>query len=255
MSNQERNSLFVIGRTLRKFGLVDVFGLGEVVESGRYLSRAKIERLITDSDVLLPAGLSAKFLSEHLAADLNIGSHDADQELATQLTSLASIPAGRPSAGRYHTAILKILRLLFESRLGMITKEKQIMSGTKRVDLKADNDQREGFFAALRQRRDFFCPYVFIECKNYAGDLKNPEVDQLLGRLTPKTTQFGMIVCRQVQDERKVLKRLQSPFLSEGKVVLLVVDKTLSDLAQARINYGLTAFDQRLHKEFEKVAL
>jgi hypothetical protein len=180
---------------------------------------------------------------------------DQRDDLSELVAELAKIPPGKLAANRFHAAILDVFRLLFESRLGKIEKEVKIFSDSKRVDLKANNDQKEGFFANLRPDYRLYCPYVFVECKNYAEDVKNPEFDQLLCRLTPTTTQVGFIVCRQIKDSKKAWQRSITAFLRETKLVLLLTDTDIVNLANARVRNGLIGLDDSLRQLLEKVIL
>ena len=219
-----------------------------------------IERLITESGVILPPGTSANFLSEHIIGDLMESERDQideDQDLLRLVAGLAKIPKGKKAAGQFHTAIQDILRTLFKGRLGTIEKETPIFSGIKRVDLKAANDQREGFFVNLREHYHLKCPYIFFECKNYAEDPNNPEFDQLLTRLNPTSTQVGYIVCRQIKDSSRALQRCKEAYLREDrkKLMLWLTDEDMIELANARAEDGLAAVDAALKPRLEQVIL
>lgn len=218
-----------------------------------------IERLITESGMLLPRGTSAKALSEHIIGDLKASESnfvDADRELSRLVTALSQIPVGKKTAGQYHTAILEILRLLFAQRLGAIEKEKPIFSKLKRVDLKASNDQKEGFFVSLREKYNLYCPYVFFECKNYKEDPENPEFDQLLTRLNRTSTQVGYVVCRQIENPAKAAQHCKDPFLREDKKLMLwLTDSDMIELANARVHEGIAALDSLLKHRLETVIL
>jgi hypothetical protein len=105
-------------------------------------------------------------------------------------TSLEQIPGGRECAGRYHTAIL-----------GLLT---------------------EIFYPYLTHPVKIHCPYVSVECKNYAEDPHNPELDQLMGRFSRKRGKFGILVCRKVHDPQTLLKRLRDVVNNtEGAIIVL----------------------------------
>jgi hypothetical protein len=255
----QRNRLLVVARTLRRFGIVDHFGIGDILQRGRTPSKQTIERLIKESSRPLPPGVNAKFLTERILDDLATAeSHretDDDQQLLKLVAVLPQIPVGKSAAHKFHIAMLDILPLLFESRLGSIKKEQEIFDGLKYVDLKANNDQKDGIFAQLRDHFRFYSPYVFIECKNYAEDLKNPEFDQLIARLGPTTTQIGCIICRRVTDSGKVLDRAKVPFNKEHKLILVLADADITRLANARIQSGPDVMDAMLKEYAERVIL
>ena len=37
------------------------------------------------------------------------------------------------------------------------------------------------------------CPFVFVECNNYTGEVANPEIDQLSGRFSNRRERMGML--------------------------------------------------------------
>lgn len=249
----------MVARTLRRFNLVDSFGLGQLVEKDRLPSRMLVARKIVESGTLLPRGISAKFLAENIVGDLRASEGDdaeADQKLLRLVAGLSRIPKGKKDAGRFHTAILNIFPLLFAQRLGAIDKEEPIFGKLKRLDLKAANDQEDGFFVNLREHYSLYCPYVFFECKNYKGDLENPEFDQLMTRLNRTSTQVGYIVCRQIEDVEKAIKHCKEPFLREDKKLMMwLTDADLIELANARVNEGVAALDSLLIQRLETVIL
>lgn len=65
--------------------------------------------------------------------------------------------------------------------------------------------------------------------KNYGRDIKNPEFDQLAGRLTPQRGRVGLLVVRNVATEELTLLRSCDRHLQEGKVCLVL---DLDDLAR-----------------------
>jgi len=259
-SEIRRNRLSTVARTLRRFRLVDSFGLGELAQRDRLPSRARIERLISDHTTLLPPGVTAKFIAGQILADLQAIEAAANSdhgELSKFVAALPKIPTGKKAATRYQTAMLNIFRLLFEDRLGRMKLEETIFSGIKRVDIRADNDRDEGFFARLRVNYEFFCPLIFFECKNYSEDPDNPAFDQLLGRLNRTSTQVGYILCRHIDDIQKARERCKQAYLREqGKKVLLwVTDTDVSEMADALSKSGLSAVDSLLKDRFEAVTL
>jgi hypothetical protein len=255
----QRNRLLVIARTLRKFGLVDNFGLGEIVQRRTLPSRDAIMRLITESSNMLPPGISAKFLTGQIVNDLEVAErgNTNGEKLSELVAALHKIPKGKPAATRYQMAVLEIFRSLFEERLGTMKSEVTIFSGIKRVDITANNDLEKGFFAALRAQYGLYCPYIFFECKNYTEDPENPEFDQLLARLNPTSTQVGYVVCRGIKDAAKARQRCKEAFLREGrsKLMLWLTDADLSELTNALTKNGFTAVDALLKERLESITL
>lgn len=97
--------------------------------------------------------------------------------------AVEAISPGRAGATAYHRAVEALLTAVFYPSLGNMTIEDEIHSGRKRIDIRYDNLASVGFFywLALNHR----APTIAVECKNYTGEVGNPELDQLSGRLSP----------------------------------------------------------------------
>ncbi|PFL38156.1 hypothetical protein COJ16_10150 [Bacillus cereus] len=65
----------------------------------------------------------------------------------------------------------------------------------------------EYFFRYLKQSDNMQYKNTLIICKNYKGDLKNLEFDQLIGRNNKSYGEFGIITCRSIVDEEKNITR------------------------------------------------
>ena len=98
------------------------------------------------------------------------------------IEKLKRIPTGAADASNFHNIIIGILELIFYPHLINPVKEREIHDGRKRIDLVFDNSAQEGIFRRLSEHLNIFCPYIFVECKNYTKDVANPEMDQLSGR-------------------------------------------------------------------------
>ena len=252
-----RSRLFTLARTLRRFGLVDNFGLSELVQRKTMPSSAAIARLVTESGNLLPPGTSAKFIAASIISDLKAAQHgNADlSKLSELVATLPKIPKGQQAAVKYQKTMLSIFRLWFEHRLGAMKLEETMFSGTKRVDIWAKNDQAAGFFVDLRTRFGLHCPRIFFECKNYTDDPKNPEFDQLLGRLNKTSTEVGFILCREIKDVDRVRQRCKEAYLRDKKLMLWLTDADVIELVQVRIRDGAAAMDALLEQRLDEVTL
>lgn len=71
--------------------------------------------------------------------------------------------------------------------------EKEIHDGRKHIDIMYDNISTTGFFDWLN--RGYGCPMIPVECKNYARDIENPELNQMIGRFSDHRGCVGIIVC------------------------------------------------------------
>ena len=86
------------------------------------------------------------------------------------------------------------------------------------------NTASEGIFSRLVNVHDYFAPYVSVECKNYSGDPKNPEFDQLQGRLNRKRGFVGILVCRKIEDRALMIKRCQDIVNNNDKQLIMVLE-------------------------------
>ena len=87
--------------------------------------------------------------------------------------------------------------------------EKEINDGRKRIDIVFNNIAEVGFFHVLERTYNVPCRLIIVECKNYSKDVQNPELDQIAGRFSPNRGKFGIICCRSVDDEARLIKSEQ----------------------------------------------
>ncbi|MGG4409247.1 hypothetical protein ABER75_10955 [Niallia taxi] len=146
------------------------------------------------------------------------------------IQELEGISPGKTTATEYHNLIFKSLTQIFDNGLRRGDKEVKINEGRKRVDIVFDNQDTNGFFAHIRERNKIFCPYIFIECKNYSSDPSNPEVDQLLGRLGDYRGRFGILICREIEDEELLMKRCKDAMHNDKKYIIYLQDKDIKAL-------------------------
>lgn len=137
---------------------------------------------------------------------------------------LRSIPAGHTNAQKYHSFMVGALTKIFYPELTRPTKEQPADEGRKRIDILFHNSASKGFFSHLVGFHKYFAPYISVECKNYKEDPKNPELDQLTGRLTRKRGFVGLLTCRVVEDKGLMLKRCRDVVNNEDKKLIMVLD-------------------------------
>jgi len=107
-----------------------------------------------------------------------------------------------------------------------------VSEGRKRADIRFTNMATSGFFHWIKQFGS--CAHIFIECKNYSSDISNPELDQLLGRLSPKTAFFGIIVCRTLEDRPLLVKRCRDAWGRNQGLIVVLDDVDLGAVVKAR---------------------
>lgn len=134
----------------------------------------------------------------------------------------------------FETIIALLLSRIFKGGLKNLKLQEEINEGRRRVDFVMTNDAKDGFFWHLSERHNFKCPYILFECKNYSEDLKNPEFDQLIGRLQRRIGDVGIIVCRSIKDKAKCLKAQQDRF--PDKLILVFDDEDIICLINFHLN-------------------
>jgi len=153
-----------------------------------------------------------------------------DIDVTAICTQLDKIAPGRKDAPRFHNHIIGMLTFMFSGSLRNPRKEEPISDGLKRIDISFTNRAKNGFFYALNKIHHVQCPRVFFECKNYTDDLKNPEFDQMSGRLSDKRGRFGAIVCRTIQDKNKMIQRCRSILNNRHDYVIVLEDRDIKHL-------------------------
>lgn len=141
---------------------------------------------------------------------------------------LRQIPCGRDNATEYHHFIKLLLEVLWYPYLTNPIIEREIHDGRKRIDVTMDNNAKKGFFFEMHQVFKLYCPYIYIECKNYGRDVANPEIDQLSGRFSTARGQFGILMCRSLQDEELFVKRCQDTYKDGRGLVICLTDEDIS---------------------------
>ena len=137
---------------------------------------------------------------------------------------LRTIPTGHTDATKYHDFMIGALTKIFYPELTRPTKEQPADEGRKRIDILFHNSASRGFFSRLVSFHKYLAPYISVECKNYKDDPKNPELDQLLGRLNRKRGFVGILTCRKIEDKGLMLKRCRDVVNNEDKKLMLILD-------------------------------
>ncbi|MFH0907077.1 MAG: hypothetical protein V1829_02385, partial [bacterium] len=143
------------------------------------------------------------------------------------ITSIKKITTGGEEAGEYHKLIIGILELIFYPNLTNPVKEREINEGRKRIDITFDNAATSGFFHGIHDIHKITSRYVFIECKNYSEDPKNPEIDQLAGRFSVNSSKFGILVCRKIDKKKLFLKRCSDLWKQKNELILPITDEDI----------------------------
>lgn len=158
--------------------------------------------------------------------------HDIDYDRLCR--ELLNIRPGPDEAHDYHRKILGIMEALFYPELWNFLKEQEINEGRKRIDIRADNNARDGFFMRLNTMHHVQCPYVFFECKNYSTDPGNPELDQLNGRFSELRGRFGFLVCRTIEDRDALLRSCRDMIRDQGSYIIALDDEDVCQMLEMR---------------------
>ncbi|MEV5554367.1 hypothetical protein AB0L44_11955 [Nonomuraea wenchangensis] len=145
------------------------------------------------------------------------------------LTDVLAVSPGSADAFTYQTKVEALLSALFYPSLTQPVIEHELNEGRKRVDIVYTNVARVGFFDWLTRQR-ILCPYIFVECKNYASDLANPELDQLYGRLSPIRGKVGLLVCRSLENKDRFIQRCRDVAHTQRSFILVLDDDDLYSL-------------------------
>lgn len=167
-------------------------------------------------------------------------------------TRLEKLRPGPAKAGEYHALMMSILSHLFvPERITRIKKEAELFEGRKRIDLLCRTG-KTGFFSDLNRDYSIRSPYVVFECKNYASDPKNPEFDQLLGRLGTTRGDFGVLLCRTINNRKAVIQRCRDA-TAQRKFVLVLCDSDMRELLELRLQQRWKEIDEFLDLRMDEL--
>ncbi len=155
-------------------------------------------------------------------------------DLGQLLADVRSISAGRVTADKYHQAVEKLLTALLYPALSLPQVEYPIHDGRKRIDISYSNIAERGFFAWIGAH--YPSALIFVECKNYQGDPKNPELDQLTGRFSPRRGRVGLLVCRTIEDREAMASRCRDAADDDRGYVIALDDSDLATLVEQLTN-------------------
>lgn len=222
-------------RRVTKKSLEEKYGTGKDVVVGETLRHPEIlsrYRMAKSNDAHPP-------LTHGEFADVeDIRMPDWDALLQRVIT----IPTGKPHAGEYEKAIEALLTALFYPSLVYPTPQHEIHEGRKRIDITYTNMAQSGFFHWVGMHHP--ASHIFFECKNYGGEVGNPELDQLSGRFSPSRGKVGIIVCRSFADKALFMQRCHDTAQDDRGFVVPLDDDDMRHLIESkRID---ATFDQLL---------
>jgi hypothetical protein len=159
--------------------------------------------------------------------------------LKMYLDELKTIPKdkdNKENAHKYHLLASRIFFDIFKNQLKEPITEAEINEGRGRIDVTYSNRNREGIFKDLKDLRNISCPEIIVECKNYKKSLQNTEFAQLNERLVPGRGNLGILICRDKQDENKVIAQCRDRHKDPNKFIFVLDDKDLIKLGELKLN-------------------
>jgi len=150
------------------------------------------------------------------------------------VANVRHVPTGRSSAGDYEDRIEQVLSAAFYPQLAHPQVQHEIHDGRKRIDITYTNLATTGFFRWLSD--NYPAMHVFVECKNYGSDVRNPELDQLAGRFSPSRGRFGLLVCRSFENKDLFIQRCIDTAHDDRGFIIPIDDADVAELAQIKNN-------------------
>lgn len=156
--------------------------------------------------------------------DVN-GEEYVEGVLADNLASeLRGIKPGSGSASQYHAFCIGLISFLFFPNLVYPKKEAEINQGRKRVDIIYTNGKDSGFFYRVAMDQHIKANAIYFECKNYNNEIKNPEIDQIIGRFDKNRGRLGFLMFRASDDFDGLVNRCRDVARQGLGIVIPVSD-------------------------------
>lgn len=171
------------------------------------------------------------------------------------IKKLQSITTGTQTASEYHRTVTGILELIFYPHLVVPVIENEIHDGRKRIDITFNNAAETGFFFRLSNTYGIPSQFIHIECKNYSKDVANPELDQLSGRFSPNRGQFGLMLCRTVNNLDTFLDRCADTYSDGRGLIIPLVDDDLISLLNKVKDEREDLIDEFLMQRYRRIGL
>ncbi|WP_207888481.1 hypothetical protein [Pseudomonas sp. 30_B] len=168
------------------------------------------------------------------------------------ITELKSISPGKAQAYAYEECVERIATAIFYPSLTYPSKQTPIHNGRKRIDITYTNEARRGFFFWVQQ--NYSAAKIFIECKNYENDPKNPEIDQLAGRFNPSRGKVGILIHRTCLDPNELATRCKDTAQDDRGFILTLTDDDLIELINERRSSEFPEY-RILRDKFDKLIM
>ena len=186
--------------------------------------------------------------------DLSIIENIPNIDLNEIYNRLIAIPAGKKHADKYEKVVEELLSAIFYPDLMYPKAQHRIHDDRKRIDITYTNISQSGFFYWLAL--NYPASHIYVECKNYSADLKNPEYDQLAGRFSMSRGKFGLLVCRENVNTKLALLRSIDTARDDRGYIIVIEDNDFQDLIDIRqsMDYNKRMF-RYLKNKFDKLIM
>lgn len=148
------------------------------------------------------------------------------------LSKVTECKPGTPDATKYEKSIESLLTAALYPNLTNPIAQHEIHDGRKRIDITYTNMALNGFFSWVASH--YPAAHIFVECKNYTGEIANQELDQLAGRFSPSRGKVGLILCRSFKDKGLFLERCRDTARDDRGFVIALDDEDLASLIALR---------------------
>jgi hypothetical protein len=204
-------------------------------------------------DISLPAKekIGINLINEKEGVNGNVPNPDHLKNETLFIKALENLPPGSQTATQYHNLITAICLNLFMPPLKKYSIEEEINEGRKRIDLVLTNNAESGFFKRLITHYQIHAPFIFIECKNYASEIGNEEVDQLNGRMKSKRGKFGILTYRKIKDLQRLTNRCRDTV--PDNYIMALSDTDVVKMLQYRL--ADEDVDEILEEKMEELVL
>ena len=166
---------------------------------------------------------------------------------------LLATPSGSIDADKYHMIAMGILTTCFYPDWVNPHKEWSINDGRKRIDIVYTNAAETGFFSHRRDAPNTAATMIIVECKNYSSKINNPEIDQLLGRFDDNRGNFGIMTCRELDDNRSAVKKCKDLAKAKRGYIIILTDKDLVEILRAKAAQNEKAIENIFDTKFREI--
>ncbi len=221
------------------------------------LSKEMLFRFAEEHPEVLKAYKESAYNNIAVLRDEDIEGQQRQQkgvDIQAILTKLDQLKSGHEDASKFHDAVFGAMHAIFYPQLRMFKKEAEINEGRKRLDIIANNSRAPGFFSDLASQHNILCPYIAFECKNYTEDPRNPEFDQLSGRLNDQRGKVGVLICRHITDRPAIIAKCKD-YRKKGELLIVLDDQDLKILLGHRKEQAYGLISEYMHKRLREIEL